>query len=84
MVTPTSTMATASTAKVGAAAHRASARAETPIISGISRRRLRTSPSGTISTIPVAYPTWVAVTSSPAVALLTCNEVAITASRGWT
>jgi hypothetical protein len=54
VVTPSTAMATSSVGNVGAAAQAASARADRTSMSGMSRRRFTTSPSGTIRTIPTA------------------------------
>ena len=82
VVTPTTASALPSAAISGAAAAAASAADVTTIILVMSRRRSHTSPSGTRKARPAAYPTWPAVTSSPAVEPGTPNEVPIVCSKG--
>lgn len=82
VIAPSNPMATSSVVKLGTAAQAARATADRTNIRGMSRRRFTTSPSGTIRTIPTAYPIWVRVTSELAFPVETPRSPAMTPKSG--
>ena len=80
----TPAMATATMRRVisGAAAAPKRARAARARMAGTSRRRMRMSPSGTMSASPIPYPTCDAVTMRPAVPEPVLKSREISGRRG--
>ncbi len=79
---PTSTAAIASIHSADAAANTSSAAAQPIEIVTIVERRSRTSPSGTISNMPTAYPSCMPTSAEPTLAWLAPSACAITSASG--